>query len=62
LLVPLVILVVLPLAVICAFVSLAVTGHALDLSALISLLMFGGPKAQVPRCAPPFSSASRAAP
>ena len=34
-----VILFALPLAVISAFVVLAVTGHALDLSALISLLM-----------------------
>jgi multidrug efflux pump subunit AcrB len=39
LLVSLVILVVLPLAVICAFVALAVTGHALDLSASIGMPM-----------------------
>jgi HAE1 family hydrophobic/amphiphilic exporter-1 len=39
LLVPVVIVFALPLAVIGAFVALAVTGHALDLSALIVLLM-----------------------
>ena len=39
LLLPFVILYTLPLAVIGAFVALAVTGHALDLSALIGLLM-----------------------
>jgi HAE1 family hydrophobic/amphiphilic exporter-1 len=39
LLVPLVILCALPLAVIGAFLALAVTGRALDLSALIGLLM-----------------------
>ena len=42
LLVPFVILCALPLAVIGAFVVLAVTGHALDLSALIGLLMLTG--------------------
>jgi HAE1 family hydrophobic/amphiphilic exporter-1 len=42
LLVPLVIFVALPLAVIGAFVSLAATGRALDLSALISLLRLRG--------------------
>ena len=39
LLVPLVIFFALPLAVTGAFVVLAMTGHALDLSALIGLLM-----------------------
>ena len=42
LLVPVVILCPLPPAVIGAFVALAVTGHALDLSALIGLLMLRG--------------------
>ena len=42
LLVPLVILCALPLAVIGALVVLAVTGHSLDLPALIGLLMLTG--------------------
>jgi HAE1 family hydrophobic/amphiphilic exporter-1 len=42
LLVPLVILCVLPLVVIGAFVALAMTSRALDLSALIGLLMLRG--------------------
>jgi HAE1 family hydrophobic/amphiphilic exporter-1 len=42
LLVPVVILCALPLAVIGALVVLAVTGHALDLPALIGLLMLTG--------------------
>jgi Cu/Ag efflux pump CusA len=42
LLVPVVILCTLPLAIIDAFVALAVTGHALDLSMLIGLLMLRG--------------------
>jgi multidrug efflux pump subunit AcrB len=42
LLVPLVILCALSLAVTGAFVALTVTGHALDLSTLIDLLMLMG--------------------